>query len=336
MRGVALNDVGAQGRLLEGTTVDFPRLAAEGVTSVSVYVYLYVDSPTGNRVSTGAETPTDAVVQLVAQAAHANGLGVHLSPVLLDTATNGWRGNYRPSSLDAFFASYTTQVEHYADLAQSVGATLFYVGSENGRLQSSTRYWKALIAATRKHFSGALSYLAIPSSAHEVKFWDLLDLVALSPYFSLGEDPLPSYDRMVAAWRQVNVPAVQKIVRSTRTPVVYGEVGYNSQKGSFTNPSLPAKTVGTAAPAAQADAYRALLDVLAQTPGVYGVTWWRWTTGSTTADMSFSPNGKPAECQIAAHWSADADVRSVASQPVCDLHALDAALGTVPVPAVKR
>jgi hypothetical protein len=187
---------------------------------------------------------------------------------------------------------------------------------------------------TRKHFTGALSYLAIPQSAYQVKFWDKLDLAAISPYFSLGTEALPSYDRMVAAWRQVNLPAVQRIVKSTKTPLVYGEVGYNSQNGAFSNPAFSAKVIGVPAPAAQADAYRALLDVLAQTPGVYGVTWWRWTTGSTVADMSFSPNGKPAECQLAAHWSADANVRTVASQPVCDLHALDAALGTVPVPSL--
>lgn len=338
MRGIALNDVGGE-RLLEGAIPAFPRLAAEGVTSVTVYIYLYVASPTGSTVTTTSYTATDAELQLVADAAHANGLDLHLAPVLLDSASGGWRGTYRPDNLRAFFASYTTQVLHYADLAQSVGATLFYVGSENRLIESATPYWNALIASTRKHFKGALSYLAIPQSAYQVKFWDKLDLAAISPYFSLGTEPLPSYNRIVAAWRQVNVPAVEKIVRSTKTPVVYGEIGYNSQKGAFTNPPSTAKVLGTPAPAAQADAYRALLDVLARTPGVYGVTWWRWTTATTVADMGFSPNGKPAECQIAAHWSQDATVRTLASQPVCDLHVLDATLGNVPitaVPAVTR
>ncbi len=332
---MALND-GVQGRVLESTIADFPRLAAEGVTSVAVYVYLYVDSPTGSTVSTGTLTPTDPELQLVAQAAQLNGLGLQLAPVLLDHATNTWRGNYRPDDLGAFFASYTPQVLRYADLAQSLGATLVYVGSENRFLEPATARWKTLIAATRKHYSGALAYLAIPESAHQVKFWDSLDLAAISPYFSLGVDALPSYDRIVRAWREVNLPAIQKIAKSTRTPLVYGEVGYNSQKGAFTYPAFSATLTGTPAPAAQADAYRALLDVLAQTPWVYGVTWWRWATGTTLADVTFSPSGKPAECQIALHWSQDANVRALASLPVCDLHPLDATLGGVPLPVIKR
>jgi len=216
---------------------------------------------------------------------------------------------------------------------------LFYVGSENVKIERATPYWLTLIAKTRKHFSGALTYLAVPVTATNVKFWDKLDLAAISPYFSLGLEPLPSYDRIRAAWREVITPYVARIVKSVKVPLVYGEIGYNSQKGAFTNPPTTAKVLGTPAPAAQADAYRALLDVLAQTPGVYGVTWWRWTTATTVADMSFSPNGKPAECQLAAHWSQDATVRTLASQPVCDLHVLDATLGNVPittVPAVTR
>jgi len=81
MRGIALNDVGGE-RLLEGAIPAFPRLAAEGVTSVTVYIYLYVASPTGSTVTTTNYTATDAELQLVAEAAHANGLDLHLAPVL--------------------------------------------------------------------------------------------------------------------------------------------------------------------------------------------------------------------------------------------------------------
>ncbi|MGZ6744153.1 MAG: glycoside hydrolase family 113 [Nocardioides sp.] len=329
LRGMALNDLGVT-RPATLAIPDFPRLAAEGVTSVSVYIYLYVAAPTANQVSTGPYTPSDSEIHLIAAAASANGLGLHLMPVLLDTATGTWRGRYAPSDIPQFFSSYTQQLVHYADIAQSAGATLFYVGSENRRIEGYTAQWRAVIHAVRQHFSGALGYMAIASKDFRLRFLDALDLVAVSVYFSMSDDPAPSYARDVAAWEQVHLATVRTIAARSSVPLVYGEAGYDSQRGTFGHPELPSSPTGVPAPAAQADAYAALLDVLARTPQVHGVTWWRWSTGTTVADNSYSPNGKPAECVLAAHWSPYAEVRTLASQPVCDLHALDSAAGTLP------
>jgi hypothetical protein len=347
LRGMALDDV-SPARPATLAIADFPRMAAEGINSVAVYIYLYVSDPSGTQVGTGAYTPTDAELQLITTAAGASGLGVQFMPVLLDNATNTWRGNYHPggakatdAGVAAFFASYTQQVLHYADLAQSLGVKLFYVGSEQRSLELRTADWKRLISTTRQHFGGALSYLAIPSSAKVAErstkpaggFFNDLDLLAISPYYSLGEDALPTYDRMVSAWRTVNEADVQTIASGTTAPLIFGEIGYNSQKGGYSQPAAAASKVGSPAPALQADAYRALLDVLKEMP-VYGITWWRWSPGSTVADMTFSPNGKPAECVIASHWSTDATVLALAALPVCDLHAVDSTLGALPIPSV--
>jgi hypothetical protein len=326
LRGIALNDIGTTNSHVESTIADFPRMAAEGVTSVSVYVYLYVDSPTSTVVSAGAFTPSDDIINLVSAAASANGLQVQLQPVLLDRATSTWRGRYRPSNVPAFFASYTEQLVHYADLAQTLGVSLFYVGSENVQLEGRSADWTTLIGTVRKHYSGALSYLAILGSARAITWWNALDLAAVSPYFSLGPDALPTYDRMGIAWRTSIVPAVQTVVKGIRVPLIYGEIGYGSAVGAFTHPEVSPSKAATPAPAAQADAYRVLLDVLAGTSGVYGVTWWRWQAGTSVADSGYSPAGKPAECALASHWSENDVVRMLASLPVCDLHAIDTLL----------
>ena len=321
MRGMALND-GLPGRALVASVADFPRMAAEGITSVSVYVYLYVPNAAGTVISTGPLTPSDTELQAVAQAAHQNGMGVTLSPVLLDTAQNTWRGYYQPSNLGDFFTNYTAQLIKYATLAQQLGVSLFYVGSENDAISGQTAYWRSDIAQVRKRYSGAISYLATPYHANVVKFWDALDLASISVYFSMGGDANPSYDRFMAAWREAHTPYVRKLAKSLPKPLVYAEAGYSSAQHSFAHPeAVPARTA-VPAPAAQADGYAALLDALHDNPAVYGVTWWRWQVGSTVADNGYSPNGKPAECVLAAHWSQDANVRSLAAAPVCDLHAI--------------
>ena len=133
-------------------------------------------------------------------------------------------------------------------------------------------------------------------------------------------------DAPTLAWAQVHTPYVRWLLRKLQMPVIYGEAGYHSQEHSFATPQKAAGLQDLAAPAAQADAYRALLDVLAQERGVYGVTWWYWEAGASLADTGYSPAGKPAECVLAAHWSQDATVRAAAAGPQCDVHAFDAAV----------
>jgi hypothetical protein len=304
-------------------------MAADGMTTVSVYVYLYVANPTANVVTTGKNTPTDQELQVVAQAAHQNGLDVHLTPVLLDTGTNSWRGNYRPSDLSAFFASYTAQVLKYADLAQQLGVTLFYVGSENDTISTQTARWRALVKEVRKHYTGAVTYMSTGYEPLKVKFWDALDLASISVYFSMGEDENPTYDRFRAAWREVHTPYVSNLAKKIRKPLVYAEVGYHSAQSSYAHNERTPTSHQLSAPAAQADAYAAFLDVLKDNPYAYGVVWWRWMPNAGPADTSYAPNGKPAECVLAAHWSHDPDVRlAAAGNPTCDLHAFDQAVTT--------
>ncbi|MCU1595511.1 MAG: hypothetical protein JWO12_2903 [Frankiales bacterium] len=331
LRGIDLNNVDLAGRAFASTIADFPRMAAEGINTVSIYVYLYLPDMNGNTVSTGPGTPSDTVIQLVTRAAQASGLAVHLMPVLRNNTDGSWQGYYLPTSVPAFFASYTAQLDHYADLAQSLGMTLFYLGAEDVYLESFVAQWRALAKSVRRHYSGALSYMTIPLTAPTVKFWDAVDLAAVSAYFSMGEDARPTYERFLAAWREAHIPTVNKILKAIKgRPLIYAETGYNSQAGSFTHPNDPAQPGGQLALQAQADGYRALLDTLAKTAGVYGVSWWYWASGTTVNDQGYSPAGKPAECVLAQHWSTDANIRALASQPLCGLSPAESLLNAVP------
>jgi hypothetical protein len=328
LRSMSLNDVGVGARGLTATIADFPRMASDGITSVTAYVYLYVQSPTSNEVSPGVYTASDAELEAVADAAHASGMDIHIMPVLLDLATNGWRGRYLPSDPAAFFASYDGQLSHYAQIAQRVGATMFYVGSENDRFVNLGPYWRDAVKVVRQSYSGAVSYMATPMSALRVSFWSSLDLASISPYFALSDEDNPTYQRFVDAWRTVHLPRVRRLAARIGKPLIFGEIGYNAQQHAFAEPAANPPPTKLPAPAAQADAYAALLDVLKDTPFVYGVGWWRWQSGTTPADTSYSPAGKPAECVIASHWSQNASVRSAAAGPYCDLHRFDQALAT--------
>lgn len=332
LRGVALNDFGRNGRTFALDVLDFPRLSREGVNTVAVYIYLDLASPTSNDVATGIDTPTDQELQLVTSQAKSNGLNVTFMPVLLNRANTGvWRGGFVPSDINAFFRSYTTAVTKYASMAQQLGVSLFYVGSENFYIEKHTAQWAGVISAVRQQFSGALSYMAVPRGATHLKFWSLLDLAAIAPYYSLGEDRLPTYDRMMAAWREVNVPSIHAIARYAKKPVIFGEIGYRSHPGAYTNPGEGGNNFAAPAPQVQADAHRAMLDSLASMRDVYGVTLWRWQPASTPVDSDYSIAGKPAECVMASKWSSDPTVQQDVTLPVCDLSVLDQVSGTLPL-----
>ncbi len=58
--------------------------------------------------------------------------------MLLDSPTNTFRGDCVPRDTDGLFASYTASLRHYADVAQALQVTPFYVGSENENLARNT------------------------------------------------------------------------------------------------------------------------------------------------------------------------------------------------------
>jgi hypothetical protein len=328
MRGMAINDVGLAHRNLLAVAADFPRIARNGITSVTLYIYLYLPDRYGTTVTTGPWTPTDQEITLLAGQAQQAGLRFQMMPVLLDLAENTWRGFYEPRDMVAFFTNYGETVMKYARLAQQVGAVVFYVGSENNRIQDQTARWAALIRQVRTVYTGVISYLSTAYSAQRLTFWRHVDLKSISIYFSLGEDVSPTYERMRSAWITVHQPFLRRLIRDIGGgPVIIGEMGYRSQQRAFSKPAeVNAGPTNLHAPMAQANAYRALLDTMAKEPSVYGVTWWRWATGTTALDLSYSPAGKPAECVIARYWAKDPAVREQASLPVCDLSLLDSTL----------
>jgi hypothetical protein len=322
LRSVALNNVSNTDAALTQVG-DFPRMARDGITSVTVYVYLYVDSPTSSSVHTGLLTPTDQELQVVSAAAQLSGLGVHLMPVLIDP-TQACRCEYQPADVRAFFASYTVQLEHYADLSTSLGVPLLFVGSENDGIARYTSEWRALIADVRRHYSGALGYMSTGYMFFTARFWDALDIAAVSPYYSLGNEKVQSYQRMMKAWNNDHLPYLARVAKAVRIPLVLGEIGYRSETGGYTSPAHANN--GLPSPQVQAEAYRALLDAVAKSPFLYGVSFWRWGhPGSTPVDNGYSPAGKPAECVLAARWSTDSTVQQLAKLPVCDLSVVDSA-----------
>ncbi len=283
---------------------DLPRLQSIGVNHVTLYVYLFVDSPTGSSVKRGPTTPSDAELALVIDRIHAAGMTVAVSP--LPWSEDGtWRGTFLPDDRSAFFDSWRFWIAHYAELSEQQDVELFSIGSEQLTLQGEAEQWRKTAAVARDRFSGPLSYMATLPSASSVPFWDALDVVSVAPYFTVSDARQPTYDEVHGTWLG-GMSQLRQLATETGKKVLIAETGFVNAEyfGRLTYDPSPSEVP---APLAQADAYAAVLDAIAGTPDrssfLLGIAWWDWDPFSNSvAETTYSPRGKLAECVIAEKW----------------------------------
>jgi hypothetical protein len=292
------------------TDTELSRLADDGFNTAVVYVYWDVDSQTRTVVSRSPTTITDPDLELTVQRIRDAGMkaDVHLLARCTSCA-NTWRGSLHPTNVHAFFESYRAMVDHYASLAQATGVSMLFVGGEMTSLQTYEGEWRQVIASARARYRGKLSYVA-NWDALGIRFWDALDVVAVSAYYPLSDVQHPSVAELVAGWhtnRSIHFPGhhwfdeLAALAQATHRQVLFGEVGYRSVAAPASQP-YDAVTRGPYDGQSQANAYQAVLSAFEGQAWWAGALWWQWSpVEAPTADTTFDPRDKPAE-DLLARW----------------------------------
>jgi sugar phosphate isomerase/epimerase len=261
-------------------------------------------------------TPTDARIRATIRLARRLGLRVQLMPIVLlrEAGPKDWRGTLRPTEADQWWRSYDRFVCHMADLAAEAGAEAFSVGSEFASLEKYESSWRRLIANVRLRFPGHLTYSANWDHFASVPFWDALDFVSMTAYFTLcprvevegtppDAVPLPFADLascVRSGWR-TGLDELVRLSLIAKKPAVFSEVGVPSVEGALAGPwnyTLDAAPD----PTAQALAFRVFQDVFlpdGQPADHFGgcFLYDYWGLGGLE-DKKYTPRGKPA----AAEW----------------------------------
>jgi hypothetical protein len=284
--------------------LDLARVRRVGFNTAAIAVFLDVDPLTQSSVRPGAATIPDVDLTATMQAARAQRLRPVVAVVLqCPGCPNPWRGALQPRDVRGFFASYRAAVSRYGALARAGGASLFVIGSEMNSLQRYADEWRRVAAAARAAFRGPVTYVANWDAVAGVGFWDALDVVGVSAYFPLSDEPRPWLAELMAAWhgsRMRNFAGrdwfgeLAALAARTGKPVLFGEAGYRSATYTARWP-FDGATMRPADPVSQANAYRALLATFQDQPWWAGVIWWEWTTAGGSLDTSFSPRDKAAE-----------------------------------------
>ncbi len=309
--GTARSDPGSVQRgltLIGDPHYDGPQIAQSmnemvevGATWVQFTPVWWQQSPNASVIARTSETVTDDHMEQIIGLAHTYGLKVFLTPHIY--LPNESRSAISPDDRDAWFASYTAFITHYADMAQRLGVEQFTVGSELASISDDRPRWLRLIREVRARYDGTVLYAAEPGEVERVPFWDALDMIGVDAYYSLSDAPTTDVSELQRAWEPIRAAMAAGSAKYDRK-VLFTEAGYTSQEGTTTRPND--WMLGTPPnQSEQAAAYQALLATFSNEPWWEGVYWWVWNAlpddGSDHA-TNYSPRGKAAERVLLEWW----------------------------------
>jgi hypothetical protein len=249
--------------------------------------------------------PAEDLVKILQEARKLN-LRVIFMPTVLLSRPRGseWRGVINPPDWDDWWRQYRDVVKYFADIARQGGVEIFMVGSELVSTEKNLAEWQLTIDTARAHLPGVkLGYSANWDHYEPIKFWDKLDTVAMTSYYTLAEHHNPSIDEIVKHWK----PIYQQIMgwqHTIKKPLILTEVGWCSQEGAGTAPwnYYQNQKATPGGMEEQRRLYEAFLKVWDNTPGLAGVVWWEWTSDKGgPSDFGYTPRDKPAE-KILRDW----------------------------------
>jgi hypothetical protein len=312
-------------------TTSSDQLSQTNANYASVLVTQYVQTGTSTTIAPVVnKTPLDDQVVFAIQNFHNLGMKVFLKPHV-DSVDGTWRGQFAPTNVAAWFASFQTFILHYAQIAQANNVEGLIFGTEYKSLSGSANEaaWANIVSQIRQVYSGQLAYGANATGPGDeyttVSFWSLVDLIGVDGYFGLTTQSDPTVSQLVSAW--TNSPenggfnaltALENLQSTYSKPVIFTEIGYESTPGTNTEPWNSSLSDGYD-PTEQADCYEAFFEVFSQqTSWMKGVFWWNWSIPALSAqDASYDPNGKPAGTAELPEWfgSATPNFRISSSAP---------------------
>lgn len=283
------------------------RQAEMGTNALAIVPYSFMrnpNKPSPIPVVTRAGTETDeGVIQDVLYARQLGMAGLLKPQVWLGRSWPGDVAMENDADWDAFFTYYHRWIRHYALLAEIHQIEFFCVGVEFAQATLNREAdWRQLIGRMRQLYSGQLTYAANWGEEFEkMAFWDEVDYIGLNCYYPLSSSATPGDEELKLAFAKV-LEKAKKIADQFHKPLLFTEIGYTSTNTPWITPHKDR----TGAPydgEAQKRCYAIVMEALQhEKDWCKGIFWWKYPSYLSyggEAHTGFSPNGKPAEDEIA-------------------------------------
>ena len=257
-------------------------------------------------------TVTDKDVNTAVDRLHGLGLKVCMKPIV-NCSDGSWRAYIGFPETDfnnkdywrEWFSSYQAFLCHYAEIAEETGCEMFCVGCEMLGTEAKEDYWRGVISAVRRVYHGPLVYNTNHGKEDQVKWWDAVDYIGTSAYFSVAGGPGESMENMKAAWDS-HKQSLQRISQQHGgKQILFMEIGCRSAAGcaampyDFTHREFPYDENE------QANFYESCFRSMWDESWFAGFFWWDWYTRlpARVPEDGFSIVGKKAE-SIVKQWYA--------------------------------
>jgi hypothetical protein len=213
---------------------------------------------------------------------------------------DGWPGKFDLESeadWKIWEDSYREYIMIFANIADSVDAELFCIGTEyRNAARKREAFWRGLIKDVREIYDGPVTYAANWDNHERVNFWDDLDYIGIDGYFPVSKEQIPSYETIRDGW--AGVAADLKIFSEKYDKqILFTEYGFRSC--DFAVSGIQDEKTGVANMSNQFNAYRAFFETIWKEDFFAGGFLWKWTfspndqnTGVNNA--RYTPQGKPA------------------------------------------
>jgi len=257
---------------------------------------------------------SDVGLAYTARLARQHGIRTLLKPHLWVRGRGTWPGDINMSNSadwDTWFASYSSFILHYAQVAETGGFDGLCIGTEllHATEPVHEKAWRVLIRRIRSVYHGPLTYAANWSGEYQqIRFWDALDFVGIQAYFPLSTAASPSLDALISGW-QPHLSSLAAWQKKVKKPVVFTEIGYKTTPDAAAKPwEWPGgmATLNTPDEATQARCYEAMFRACWGQPWLKGMFIWKWypglaADGPARRHADFTPQHKPAEA-VLARW----------------------------------
>lgn len=313
MKGISYRSWWPRAFATEASDRSMDQAKATGADWISIIVLLYQETTRSTRIFETADTPSDAEIVHAIRRARSLGFKVMLKPQvdLLDASQSRsviGEEFTREKDWDAWFSSYQSHIERYADIARRESVDLFCIGTELMGTTGKSARWRSLIADTRSLYSGPLTYAAVHSSptwkGEEVRidWWDALDYIGVDAYYPITDRDSPTVDQLREGWTPW-AKLLSGLASRWRIPVILTEVGYRNLDGASKRP-WDCTPEGKPNLGEQENNYEAALQAVWNQPWFAGMFWWEWGTNPNQGapeDTGFTPRNRPAE-QVLQRW----------------------------------
>ncbi len=256
-------------------------------------------------------TVTDLDIITAIHNAHNNNLKVCLKPVV-DPKDKVWRGfinfpdeNNAKVYWDEWFESYRAFICHYAQLAEQFKCEMFCVGCEYKFAQRKDSYWSEIIDYVKEIYHGKIIYNANFDRVTGCNWFNKLDYIGVSAYYSLTQKVGASEEELKEGWKQV-LDDMRKIYREYNKPVVFMETGCMNAKGACIEPWNYDVSDRENDEEEQARFIKTSFETFADEEGFLGYFWWEWLANlydpvKAKSDIGYCFYSKKAE-EIVREW----------------------------------